>query len=158
MAQHEQILTAVKTVITALGFWDPLKIKVAKLDLRKLEECPGIPGVLITPIGNEQEDPTETNLHHYEIGYPVTVIQVYCDGDQDPEANLSDYLNQRQAIRDALFPQPGNLRVNGGPSNVCGVDWVPLPIVNTDRWLASGQFMSTQAFRVRCNEYLPQQV
>lgn len=145
----KDILDAVKDRIQGLGLTDMTddKIQIAQVMNSRETVFPGLPGILIVPIGAESMSPTAGTVGKDDIGYPIGVAildetrQDTQDGlpadaqagAADQDYNFFDKLEWREMIRKAFFHQ----RLDGVPTvYTCHVE--PMPIVDTVEWLSRG--------------------
>lgn len=142
------ILSAVQTQIQGLSLTDIDNANIQVAQVRNPREVvsvmPGLPGILIFPLGAESMPPAAGTVCKDDIGYPVAVaifdysLQATEDdtpagaqtGAPDQDYNMDQKFQWRQDIRRKFFHK----RLTG-VSSVWNCTIEPMPIVDTTEWL-----------------------
>jgi hypothetical protein len=156
------ILDAVLTSVKSIGLEDiaSANIQLVKAFNERETIVPGLPGVLIAPLGPEIIVAIEGTNEMEDIGYPVAVVLVDQDrqqsgtglpadaeeGTQDQFFRYEQKLIWRSQIRKQFINQRLSLSgVTPDKTNRCTVE--PQMVVNAEEWLATNIWISGTVFR-----------
>jgi hypothetical protein len=159
---YYSILEAVHSAIQDIGLEaiEDENIELIKVYNERETVVPGLPGVLVYPLGPENINVTEGTNERDDIGYPVAVAILDQDrqqsdtglpadaeeGTQDQSFRFEEKLIWREQIRKEFINQ--RLTLTGATPNCtnrCTLE--PQAVVNTEDWLATNIWISVLVFR-----------
>jgi hypothetical protein len=156
------ILEAVETAVKAIGLQDISNdnIELIKVYNERETVLPGLPGVLIYPLGAENITATAGTSAKDDIGYPVAIAILDRDrqqsgtgepaaaeeGTQDQAFRFEEKLLWREQVRKEFINQRLSLSgVTPDQTNRCTIE--PQAVVNAEEWLATNIWISVLVFR-----------
>ncbi len=92
----EAVQSEIKTLLLS-GIVDA-NVVLQKVPIERDSTLPGLPGILIAPVGTQNISPTGGTNVRDEIGYPAAVA-VLQKGNQDQATNFDRFLNWQRLIR-----------------------------------------------------------
>lgn len=155
------IMTKVRDEIRALdlSLIDDDKVVIAKVMNERETVFPGMPGILILPLGNESIPVTAGTTCKDDVAYPIGVVMLDADrqdtsteipagadqGTQDQDFRFDTRLTWRERIRKRFMHQRLNLTSVAADVYTCHVE--PQAVVTRSDWLEDNIYMSVLVLR-----------
>lgn len=134
-------------------------IQVIKVLNERETIMPGLPGILIHPVGQELMPSQFGTVGFDYIGYPVAVVMLDIDrqdtgsgipedavtGTQDQDFRLDSKLTWRDRIRKKFHHQRLSIDISGADIYTCQME--PNPVVQANTWLETNLWVSAVVLR-----------
>lgn len=160
---YHGILLQVQVQLKALSLSQIVdeNIEIAKVLNERETVFPGLPGILVLPIGNESIPPAGGTNERDDIGYPVGVVMFDSDrqdtrtgepadaelGTQDQFYAFDRKLKWREDIRAEFIRQRLDISSQIAGADIWDCTVEPGAVVNSDDWLRDNIWMSVLVLR-----------